>query len=303
MNQRMEETKDMNEDRVRRAIQSAPAPKTDADFRARLREDFVSGAIEVRGTREKRERARRRVVIFPRTGHPGRTGMWAAAAVAMAAALVLIVGNMNQGHPWWVTGARGEGVAMIDGKPVPLSDHDALDRAIKPGSKLVLPAGAEVDLCSNGVLAMQLTERADITIPQPPRRWFNRRSEMQIRMGEVRFATGVYFPGAHMRIHTQDAAVEIVGTTFAVIAQHNGTCVCVLEGVAKVGRVVNAAGTDMQPVPGGHLRFIYRDANRPPGTDEMRPWERGLLSQFNESMRPWLAGEYKDGGDDDDDKS
>ena len=300
MNERDEGMKGTEEERVKRALQAAPCPQADAEFRARLREDFVSGAIEVRGTREKRERARRRVVAFPRGARPSRTGMWAGAAVAAAAALVLIVGYMNQGHRWWVTGARGEGTAMIDGAPVSMADREALDRAIKPGAEVLLPPGAEIDLCSNGVLAMQLTDEASLTIPPPPHRWFNRRSEMHIRMGEVRFATGVRFPGAHLQIHTNEAAVEIVGTTFAVIAQKNGTCVCVLEGVAKVGRVLNQRGTDMQPVPGGHLRFVYRDEQRPSALDDMRPWERGLLAQFDKSMAPWLSGEYKDGKDDDD---
>lgn len=299
MNERSRhEARTPDEERATRAIREAPVPSADADFRARLREDFVSGAIEVRGTREKRERARRPVVRFPATGRRGRAGMWIAASLAVAASLAIVAGFFNQGHRWWVAGARGEGVAMIDGRPVPMSNRDALDRALVPGAQVILPAGAEIDLCSDGLLGMQLTDEADVTLPKPPNRWFDRNAEMHVRKGEVRFATGIQFPGARLRIHTPEAAVEIAGTTFAVIAQTNGTCVCVLDGVAKVGRLVNEASADMRPVSEGQLRFVYRDASTPSATDEMRPWERGLLARFRDSMRPWLVEGYKQGQED-----
>ncbi|MGE5176196.1 MAG: FecR domain-containing protein [Hyphomicrobiales bacterium] len=299
MNERNEpKPRNEQEARVARLLHEAPEPGADPEYRARLREDFVTGAIEVRGTREARERARRPVVRFPGGSPKVRTGFWIAAAVATAAALAIVVGTLNQGPRWWIAGVRGEGQAMIDGRPIALSDREALDRAIKPGVEIELPAGAGIDLCSNGVLGMQLTERARITIPPPPHRWFGRSTEMHIRGGEVRFATGVDFHGAHLKIHTREAAVEVVGTTFAVITQSNGTCVCVLDGVAKVGRLVDEKGQDMVPVPGGRLRFVYADEKKPMALDDMRPWERGLLSNFRDSMRPWLVEGYKEGQQD-----
>lgn len=295
----MEDVRNGDEERARRALADLPEPRADAAFRARLKEDFVSGAIEVRGTREARERARRPVVRFPSAGRRGPAGIWAAVAVAAAASFVLLAGTLNQGHRWWVAGARGDGVVLVNGQPITIADRTALDRAIVPGAEIEIPAGAEIDLCSDGILGMQLTDGADLTVPPTPHRWFDRRSELHIRKGEVRFTTGSQFPGSHLQIHTPDAAVEIVGTTFAVIAQTNGTCVCVLEGVAKVGRLVNEKGADMEPIPGGHLRFVYRDARTPSALDDMRPWERGLLAQFRESMKPWLMADYKGGKDDD----
>jgi len=74
-----------------------------------------------------------------------------------------------------------------------------------------------------------------------------------------------------------------------VIVQTNGTCVCVLEGTAKVGRMVAGVPTDMQPVPGGRLRFVWK-GNRPPSYDHMRDMERAKLAEFRDAQRPWLEG-------------
>ena len=288
MNERPDDRLSEEEDRARRALLDAPPPRADAAFRERLRESFVSGAIEVSGTREARDRARRKTspIRLPRRS---RAPVWIAASLAAAAALTIVVGTLNQGQKWMVTGVRGEGMVAVDGETVPLSDRTALNRLIVPGAEVKLPEGVEIDLVSDGVMALQLSRRTDLTIPPPPTRWINRRSEIHVRYGDIRVTTGRRFHGTRLNVVTPEAAVEVVGTTLAVIVQTNGTCCCVLEGTAQVGRMAENGPTDMQPVTGGHLRFVWKE-NRPPSSDHMRDMERVKLAEFRDAQRPWLEG-------------
>jgi len=94
----------------------------------------------------------------------------------------------------------------------------------------------EVDLMADRVLAIGLSGwngpdgAADAAAMVRP----SRRTPRPV--GEIRVTTGPSFPGAHLDVSTPVAAIEVSGTTFAVILEPHGTCVCVLEGTVKVGR-------------------------------------------------------------------
>jgi len=290
VNERPDDRLSEEAERARRALLDAPPPRADAAFRERLRDEFVTGAIEVSGTREARGRARRKTTPIRGLKPRSRAPVWVAASVAMAAALTIVIGTLNQGQKWLVTGVRGEGIVAVDGEQVSLSDRTTLNRLLVPGAEVKIPDGVEIDLVSDGVMALQLTRRTDMTIPPPPSRWINRHTDMYVRYGDIRVTTGPKFPGTHLEVVTPDAAVDVTGTTLAVIVQTNGTCVCVLEGTAQVGRMVSGTGaTDMQPVPGGRLRFVWK-GDKPPSTDHMRDMERTKLTEFRDAQRPWLDG-------------
>ena len=289
MNERPEDRLSEEEAGARRALLDSPPPRADTAFRARLQDDFVSGAIEVSGTREARSRARRKTLPIRGLTPRSRARVWIAASVAAAAALTIVIGTLNQGQKWMVTGVRGDGIVLVDGESAPASDRTALNRLIVPGAEVKLPDGVEIDLVSNGAMALQLSRRTNLTIPPPPTRWINRHTEIHVRYGDIRMTTGPRFHGTRLNVVTPEAAVEVVGTTLAVIVQTNGTCVCVLEGTAQVGRVGTDGPTDMQPVHGGRLRFIWKE-DRPPSSDHMRDMERIKLAELRDAQRPWLEG-------------
>jgi hypothetical protein len=215
---------------------------------------------------------------------------WAAASVAAAAALVFVVGTLNRGPSWSVTAARGEGTVMIEGQTVALSDRDTMRRLLVPGAEVEVSENAEMDLCMSGVLALQLSPGTRMTLPPPPGRWFGRRIEMYARDGELRVTTGPQFEGTRLAIMSPVATVEVTGTTLAVIIEAAGTCVCVFEGRAMVGRRHSGAGADMEPVRGGSRRFVFQD-ERPPESREIRAEEKVKLAEFRESQRPWMQGQ------------
>lgn len=268
-------------ERARAAMHAAPPELPDPAFRERLKRDFVSGAIQV-------TKGRKRITVhlpLPRRRPPMIA--WAAASLAAAAALVFVLGTMNRGPSWWVTAARGEGTVRIEGQTVALSDRDTMRRLLVPGAEVEVSENAELDLCMNGVLALQLTPGTRMTLPPPPGRWFGRQTELYARDGELRVTTGPQFKGTRLAIMSPVAAVEVTGTTLAVIIEETGTCVCVYEGKAMVGRLQSGAGADMRPVPGGSRRFVYKD-ERPPESREIRADEKVKLAEFRESQRPWM---------------
>jgi ferric-dicitrate binding protein FerR (iron transport regulator) len=262
-------------ERLRQALAALPAPEADPVFRERLRDAFVSGVIAERaGTRARAVRERGRF-SFPR--------LWIPVAAAAAVAATLAIGLLNQGPRWRVDSVRGTGVARIDGRTVRLSDREALARRIRPGVSVRLPEGAELNLVAERSIAMLVTPGTDMTVPSAPPRWFGRHTDVTVRHGIVRFTTGREFHGARLTVHTPEAMVEVTGTTFTVIRDPEiGTCVCVYEGLVRVG---TREGRDMVDVPGGMRRIFYVDA-RPPEVREIRKDERVYLREYREEMAP-----------------
>ena len=295
MSEEIEEELSSEAERARNALHRIPPPRAETAFRDRLKREFVSGAIEVTAApegkgRRRGDRGRREAVRpFPIHARGRRSATWIAVAAGLAAALLLVVGTMNRGPTWRVTAARGEGTVQVDGDLVSLDDRDAMRKLFVPGAEIDVQGNAEIDLSCGQVVALQLTPGTRMTLPPPPGRWFDRRSEVYVRAGELRVATGSGFPGAQFAIVSPTAAVEVKGTTFAVIIEDQGTCVCVLEGMAVVGRLRGGEQSDMVPVPGGMRRYVYRDGRLDP-LHEMREEEQGKLAQFRESQHPWLEG-------------
>lgn len=282
------------EQRARAALASAPPQRADPEFRERLKRDFVSGAIEVTGAKERRRVAGWRGARAsagtrtPRRVHL-RPAAWVGLSLAAAAMLTTVFGALNRGPQWWITAARGDGAVRIEGRTVALDDRDALRRLLVPGAEVETGPNAELDLCSSGVLALQLGPGTRMTLPPPPARWFGRSDELWVRAGVLRVTTGPRFSGARLAVMSPTAAVMVTGTTLAVIIEDAGTCVCVYEGTASVGRRVDGETADMSPVPGGQRRYVYK-GGRPPEMAGMRDEERGKLAQFREAQRPWMQG-------------
>ncbi len=67
----------------------------------------------------------------------------------------------------------------------------------------------------------------------------------------------------------------MVGTTFAVLCLPHSTCVCVHEGVVRVG----ARGGALAPVTAGRRREVFHDG-RAPLDDAMLAHEHGNLERL-----------------------
>ena len=259
--------------RARDALRALATPRADPAFRERLKRDFVTGRI-----------GERRALALPVRWH--RRLAWRLALAPAALALLAVAAWMaDRGPGWSVMAVQGEGTAMVDGAPVPLASREELGRRLRPGARLTVPAGAEVELASLSGVVVQVTAGTEFTLPDTPGRWLRGRVTGAVRHGEVRVTTGPAFAGALLRLDTPEAVVEVTGTTLAVICEPAGTCVCVYDGVVRVG----PGGTGMVSVPIGRRRFVFNDG-RPPESAEIRPAENVKLAMFRDGRREWLEG-------------
>jgi ferric-dicitrate binding protein FerR (iron transport regulator) len=261
------------ETRARDAIRGLERPRAATAFRERLKRDFVTGRI-----------GEQRVLELPLGWHRRLAWRLALAPVALAA-LAMTVVLANRGPAWTILAIAGDGVAVVDRAPVPLAHGEELGRRLHPGAHLTVPVAAEVELASAGGMVIQVTGGTEFTLPASPGRWFGRRVVGALQGGEVRVTTGPGFRGARLRLDTPEATVEVTGTTLAVICEPAGTCVCVYDGVVKVG----ARGAAAASVPGGRRRFVFNDG-RPPELADIRPVENQSLGAFRDHRRVWLEG-------------
>lgn len=142
-----------------------------------------------------------------------------------------------------------------------------------------------MEILCNGHLVVQLTPSTEMTVPAPPRRWFGRAATASFHGGEARILTGPRFRGSRLTVVTDEARVEVTGTTLAVIRDAEGTCVCVFEGAVAVG----ARGDEPERVATGLRRFHYK-GSRPAATLPIDDMENAKLSMFQDRARPLLEG-------------
>lgn len=264
-----------DEQRARDAVRSLDRPRPAPEFRARLREQFTSGTLESAAP----------ALIYRIPWHRHALTRWGAVAVSAAAA-VLIVALLNRAPAWTLEAVRGQGIVLIDGSPVPAVHGEELARRLRSGAFVQLPAGVELEIASRGQIAVQLTAGTHASVPSAPGRWFARRASGEVRSGEIRVTTGAGFRGAELAIETPEARVEVHGTTFAVICEPAGTCVCVMEGELAVG---TRGGQGMTKVPAGRRRYVFADG-RPEESAEMRHTEHAPLGDFRDRMNPEMGG-------------
>ena len=257
------------ETRARDAVRALSRPVPRASFRARLREEFTTGTLESSAP----------AVVLRLPWHRRATTRWGATAIAAAAAFLVVV-LANRAPAWKLESVRGSGIVVVDGTPVPTAHADDLARRMKPGAFVQLPAEVQLELVSRGTLAVQVTGGTHASVPSLPGRWFSRHAAAEVREGEIRVTTGSAFHGAALAIETPEARVQVVGTTFAVICEPAGTCVCVMEGRLMVG----ARGGAMSPVLAGSRRYVFADG-RPEESADMRATEHEPLGDLRARMK------------------
>lgn len=228
---------------TRDALNALARPRPDAAFRARLRQEFVSGRI-----------GRRRGVVGERTGF-ARPLVWLPMAATCALAVALF---FNRGPDWRVNAVSGEGNVRVDGVVVAGADVRSLGALLRRGGHVQVEGALTVDVVAPGLVAVAIAPGAEVTLPPAPNRWFSRRMQAQLASGDVYFTTGRQFHGATLEVTTAHARVLAVGTAFAVLCGDSGTCVCVLEGTVRVGDV-HARVEDGIAVPHGMRRVLRPD--------------------------------------------
>ncbi|MCE9627714.1 MAG: FecR domain-containing protein [Candidatus Eisenbacteria bacterium] len=238
-----------DERRVSDAVRGLSSPTPDPAFRARLREQFVSGQFE-----------RPAIVRLPWFRRPAVWGP------ALAAAAALVVTFLNRGPDWQVLATSGEGRVVVAGRAFDAADRAGIGAAIARGGEVAIEGPVTLDLVARGSVAVALAPDTRMQLPAAPARWWSRHAVATVMDGNVYFSTGRDFHGATLDVLTENVAARCVGTSFAVLRSDLlGTCVCVMEGQVNVAKRESGAGTGIQ-VPSGMRRFI-----NPQGGETTRP--------------------------------
>lgn len=212
--------------------------EADPEFRERLASAFASGDIE--------DAAQPAGRAAPAPS-PAPWWRWLVpVAVAAVAAFVIVV--INRGPMLEFVEVTGAGTILVDGRPESAG-------TLRPGASITVPADMTVDLAAADIALWEVTAGTRMTVPRMPGRWFARTSVCSLFVGEMRLKTGGQFAGGTLLVYTPEGMVEVTGTLLSIQCDENGTCVCVLEGVANVG--VNEE--DLEPVEPGFRKIMLRD--------------------------------------------
>jgi ferric-dicitrate binding protein FerR (iron transport regulator) len=101
-----------------------------------------------------------------------------------------------------------------------------------------------------------------------------------VKRGEIYGSTAGGRLPAPLALVAPQATARVVGTTFAVFQNSEGTCVCLLEGAVEVRAVT--APQDAIRVPEGHKCFVYSDG-RPHAIVPIDDMERMKLDMIRDA--------------------
>lgn len=269
MTDRDAKSREAEEARVRDAVRSLERPRAGASFRERLKADFVAGRLSGRGTPGPSRRRWRVVAI--------------GATTLAAAGVAIVLTSVDRTEPWIVVPERADGTILVDGRPIPTGNAEAIARALRPGVRIATEQGTQVEFASEGQMVLQATPGTEFTLPAPPARRRNREIRTHVLGGELRVTTGVGFRGARLTVLTDEATIEVTGTTLAVIRGPDSTCVCVFEGVVQA----SPRGGAVAPIPAGTQQYFFADG-RPTEVHDINDMERAKLGMFRDQYRSAL---------------
>ena len=237
----MTERQDMNltpeERRLQEAIRGLGEVRSEDAFRERLCREFISGDI----------------VPVDRGGN--RRRLWTVAIPALAAIFAFLL--LSGGDPsWTLKSVTGTGTIQIDGHSVDAEDFAGIEALVKPGARFVVPATAELELRLGKVMVFGIIRDSDVTIPADPSA-DETTFTATVTLGELLVKTGPAFAGEDLLILTSEGRIELTGTTIAVNKGDGFTCVCVLEGTAKIGK----DKADLEEVSAGYRKVMFADGS------------------------------------------
>lgn len=254
---------------ARRAIRALPGVSADDAFRAALRERFISGAIA--GPAGGR-------AVSPASRPLRRRRNWTVAALvaAVAACAVVVFWPARAFLPELIDW-KGSGSVHYAGREFAPEETTTLAAALRPGRIVEVGDDARLDIRYGDAFLLQYDAGTSASLPDAFGGMAGRNANVSLEEGEVRIRTGPGFVTSTFDIATPDGLTRIVGTTVSVFRDSTGTCVCVLEGTALVGR----GEGEMESVPHGMRKVL--PVSGEPFLDDIAPPHRDHLREFAES--------------------
>ncbi len=249
------------EQRVRDAIRDVSLVRADPAFRERLKRDFVSGDI-----RDQKASARPRFFLFP---------AWQFASLLVAAVAAWFLVQVFQEPSWQIHAVLGKGWIRVDNRQADVGDFEPLSDLVRQGARVRVGGEATLDIRGGDAILIELAGGSDVTLPEAPRRWFARPLESVLHTGEIRLQTGPEFAGHVLTVRTAEGLIRVAGTVISVFKGDDFTCVCVLEGTARIGK----DEARMEDVGAGFRKVMFGD-DRPSKVIDIEPHHAEELVYF-----------------------
>ena len=213
------------------AVRSLAHPQADADFRARLKGQFVAGEIPETGLSSS----------DPSTSASSRQWLrWA--SLAAAAVLAFVIFSLNRLPGPELVATNGVGTVTVDGRELAADDSVGLEEALRAGARLQVGEGGSVDSSTRAVLSCGWMRAPIWCCPRvqgagscgPPDPAWN--------IGEISVRTGPALAGGGLIVDTPEGRTAIHGTLVSVFRNDDLTCVCLIEGSASISTVEKNLG-------------------------------------------------------------
>jgi len=258
---------------LRRALDDMPAPDARAEFRSELKRRFVAGASEraepeaalaawrVPAARAAfRAELRRRFVAAPRAA---RARLWsvpralAAGLIAAAALVVLFAPWGGRDGPWSAVDYAGSPTVAIDGRPVSYGDRATLSARLEAGGCRLVTTETFRAYRSEELL-LELAPGSDVRLLP---RAADGMLVIELASGGLRVSTAPGL-GERVLIRTPQAEVALAGRAVGVEVLAEGTCICCLDGRARVTPRAEGQGAG-RTLGDDEAYLVWNDA-RPP---------------------------------------
>lgn len=204
---------------------------------------------------------------------------WPWAAILIAAFTLLWVGAPAD-PGWRVVDVEGAGSVRIGSATFSSSDRAAIGRRLISGATVQVASSVTLVLASAGNVLLEVSPGTELVLPTPRRMALRSIWDGELRSGVLRLSTGPDFHGTELVLATPGGDVHVTGTTLAVVCGESDTCVCVLEGLVRLGN--EGGGTLIEPGM-RRTRFFPTGATL---DEPLAPEESARLDALRE--RAWL---------------
>ena len=241
--------------RIEQALSREPiAPGADEEFRQELRRTFVEGVLD----REPDDRGE--PLLQPAGPVAGDGGPPASRSrvlrflLPVAAAAAIFFVSLMPTAPRWRVEFHGDGPVSLDGARFQRGDEERLGALLGRSGNLMTEETALTLRLDTG-LEVRVRPRSDVLVAEldPDAPLF-----FDLADGELFFTTEEDYRGSRIRISSDLAEVDVVGTTLGVMRYDQGFCVCVSRGVVAA-RDARAAEGEWRDVVQGRRFHVPTD--------------------------------------------
>lgn len=252
---------------LERLLSRAERPVASPAFRERLRDEFLGPEVVQRV-----QRPAPRTRIFP--------FVWPLVVAASVAFLIYFVMTRDANLRWRVVGVDGGGEYLVDGRRVHSSEGPRLLDLVQTAHEIEThEAGLRLQLGDE--LVMELGPRTRVSqLSFPAASSY----AAFTHTGALRLTTGPGFQN-RLRVMTDDMETVVVGTTFGVDVESDGTCLCCVAGTVKCDA---RDGRGLVPTEAGRMCYAYH-SGRKPLCGEVVPVHAEPL----EKLKAFAAGAWK----------